>query len=223
MRKTLSAVMLVCCFVSSADAGKYDDLAVYFPMSPGTVWTYQMANNPPEWQVRVQDCGVGEDGIHGCSLKSLMLPWMPPRYDIFVIQGDAVLMRATKVADLYSGQMKEWKQSIPSEMVLRSPLKVGTKWENIIDDRQERLKIVSVGKVKVKAGEYGKVIKISKETFDKDPKTGKWKQCMSGDCNFLQYYAPNIGLIKEEMVEGQKTIPWRELVEFTSSNQPSGN
>lgn len=215
MRKLLAAIMLCGLFSAVAYAGKYDDLGIYFPMNPGTVWTYQAGNGPPEWQVRVQDCGPDVDGIGGCSIKSLMSPALPPRFDIFVIHGDAVLNRATKVFDLFTGKMKEWKQNVPSEMVLRSPLKPGKTWENIHDDQKDRFKVVSFGKETVKAGEYEKVVKIRKETYFKDKKTGKWKQCESGDCNLFQYYAPNIGLIKEEMIEKSKIEVFRELVEIS--------
>ncbi len=225
MRKLFAVAISWYFLTSTAYAGKYDDLAVYFPMTPGTVWTYQIPGQPPEWQVRVQDCGTGTDGISGCSIKSLMSPNLPPVYNIFVIQGDAVLNRASKSFDLLSGEMEEWKLHTPSRIVLESPLKPGTRWETVLnaDLKKVRFKVVSIGKETVKAGEYKNVIKIKREIYYKDKKSRKWKQCMSGDCNVFEYYAPNVGLIKEEMIEKNKVEIFRELVDFTPVNEKTGN
>ncbi len=46
---------------------------------------------------------------------------------------------------------------------------------------------------------------------------------MSGDCNVFEYYAPNVGLIKEEMIEKNKVEIFRELVDFTPVNEKTGN
>jgi hypothetical protein len=216
MRNLLTIIVMWCLFVTVAYAGKYDDLAVYFPMTPGTVWTYQIPGKAPEWQVRVLDCGTGADGVRECSIESLISPNLPPIYNIFVIQGDAVLNRASKSFDLLSGEMEEWKRHTPSRIVLQSPLKPGTKWETVLnaDLKKERFKVISIGKESVKAGAYENVIKLKREIFNKEKKTRKWKQC--GDCNVFEYYAPNVGLIKEEMIEKNKVEIFRELVDVNT-------
>lgn len=233
MRKLFAVTISWYFLASIAYAGKYDDISVYFPMTPGTVWTYQQGKDqPPEWQVRVTDCGTSyadfvpglRGELSGCSIKSSFGSVFPPRYDIFTIQGDAVLNRATKVANVFTGEMKEWKLNIPSEIVLRSPLKSGTKWETVLDaDSKMRFKVISIGKESVKAGEYNNVVKIKREQFSKDKKTKKWKHDMDPACNFYIYYAPGVGLIKEEMIYKNKVEVFRELVEFNPPNEKSGN
>ncbi len=217
MRKLFALAISLYFLTSIAYAGKYDDLAVYFPMTPGTVWTYQMPGQAPEWQVRVQDCGTGADGIRGCSIKSLAAPFLPPSYSIFVIQGDAVLNRASRFADLLTGKTKEWETHIPTKIVLQSPLKPGTQWENVLDDDSKmRFKVISIGKETVKAGEYNNVVKIKRVVFYKDKKSKKWKHDTSPEYNQYIYYAPGVGLIKEEMIYKNKVDVFRELVEFNS-------
>lgn len=208
MRELIILIMIGCIFSSTTFAGKYDDLGVYFPTAPGTTWTYQIANLPPEWQVRIVECSPGEDGIKECLVDDYMVPGVAPKKNIYVIQGDTVLNRATKAL------LQDWRRHTPAEIVLRSPLKLGTTWQNVDNSSngsKDDFKIVGIEKISVKSGDYDNVIKILRNRYNKDDKTNKWELANS----VYMYYAPNVGLIKEVILKkGKVPLVFRELVEI---------
>ncbi len=89
-----------------------------------------------------------------------------------------------------------------SEIILKAPLEVGNSWSS---NDQEREIVAVDQEVKVPAGTFYQVIKI-KITYQDSNNTG------------YEYYAPNIGLIKNEYVgEGFEIIS--ELESFTLNDK----
>ncbi len=207
----VSLMMLTTVGATTVFGGKFEDLTEYFSMKAGSVWTYQMGKGVdavPSYQVKVTQCTDREE-IAGCIFKTSIDPSLPPRHDVYAIQGDALLNKGT----LAPFGPQEWQLHVPPQIELRSPLKVGTTWDRYDSDLEKtRCTIIEKGKVTVKGGSFDNVIQIQLVTFVRDTSKGKWKKYDRDSALIFRHYAPNVGLIKEEI--SKKRFVYIELVEY---------
>lgn len=196
-------------------AGRFDDLKDYFPMTKGSVWVYENALGEPSWKVMVTDCSDEIRGFEGCLFMEEMIAGLP-KYEVFSYQGNAVLLKAGNYPDLFTEGRKQERFTRPP-IVLKSPLKEGARWESYGDNSRTQYVVAKVLKrMEVKAGSFDNVLKITKKNQQQDGKTKKWKD-VKNDIPVILYYAPKVGLIKEEYLGKNNSVNlFRELVEYTS-------
>ncbi len=84
--------------------------------------------------------------------------------------------------------------------ILQSPLKIGKTWEFKDEAGVLRYKVVGFLRYKVKAGDFENVCKVETRAFLYDKESRKLRQLKNG--GFYYYYAPYVGLIKTEFLDG---------------------
>ncbi len=105
----------------------------------------------------------------------------------------------------------DWELS--SEIVLDSELKIGQSWTNKKDEGEiEDYKVVEFKDVTVPAGEFKNVLVLQKIVSGISSKSEKKEVFMENKL----YYAPNVGLIKTEVLNRDKNIYtiFTELVDY---------
>ncbi len=105
----------------------------------------------------------------------------------------------------------DWKLS--SEIVLDSELKVGQSWTNKKDEGEiEDYKVIEFKVVTVPAGEFKNCLVLQKTVSGTSSKSKKKEVFMENKL----YYAPNVGLIKTEVLNRDKNIytTFTELLDY---------
>lgn len=203
MKNYLTYIILFSSFTAYAQDAKN----CYYPLKEGNIWVYSI--------IMIKDCSqkvmVTEfNAEYNASLVKKVTKFgscFPiTTMELIEIRKDLVLLLGSKNAlsgewEFYSNQIK-----------LKYPLSVGSAWVADSGDEIIEYKVVSCISLKVAAGEFENVYKIKSIIKYRERGTGKIKTF--GSC--FQYYAPNIGLIKEEIIEKDGSIePFLELVSYT--------
>jgi len=201
---------------NKSDATTVDnkDLEKYYPLAEGRSSTYCMFDDCSLKEVdTITNCNGSEGGNKGCIKQSILsskndTDGMKTRAKYEIIGKKLVITAGTNPL---TGEYRAFDD--PS-LVIQSPLIKGATWEEINDKFKTIVKIVNVlPSYKVTAGEYTDVIKIEKKQYTNDKKPSKTKKPIN---IFYEYYAANVGLIKQEMLKDKKTSRVRELIEFSS-------
>jgi hypothetical protein len=101
--------------------------------------------------------------------------------------------------------------------ILRLPLVKDSTWSDSSDDMDKTVRIVDIlNKYSVIAGEFSDVLKIEGKLYKINKKTRRYPQ--KPTVISYDYYAPNIGLIKQEVLINKKIRRVRELVTFNTDN-----
>jgi len=109
----------------------------------------------------------------------------------------------------YLNSALEWKQ-VSNHIILKYPLAVDSIWTTDDYESVINYKVVGFVALKVQAGNFENVCEVRKnhKYYDEERKIKSFGI-------FYDYYAPNVGLIKEEIVNEDKTIsPALELVRY---------
>ena len=93
-----------------------------------------------------------------------------------------------------------------NRILIRYPIKVGTSWlskENSVDTAE--YKVLSLSDIKVQAGQFKNVFKVKKGVLGRS----------DGPKDIFIYYAPNIGMIKSEIINEGRPQGVIELISYT--------
>jgi hypothetical protein len=186
-------LIILTCLTTNASVPPSSELDVYFPLEIGAQWIYSN---------RLL-------GLHQQSVTS---------YDearkgyVLEIKGRAEGRQQSVIQKLGDkiekigtiGQNGVYKPIVPPQTILAAPLKKGSSWEynDSVIGKQE-CKVIGFISMKGIAGKYSKVLKIERSasaTAGKEKAKQSWKSIL--------YFAPNVGLIKEESVakDGRTTV-----------------
>ncbi|MDD2897092.1 MAG: hypothetical protein PHI31_00130 [Desulfuromonadaceae bacterium] len=198
----IGIVLLLSC--SQAFANTPSELDTYYPLEVGSNWIYSYR------LLGLQQQSVKSyDEVH----KGYVLETKSRAggKHLTVVQKNE--KSVDRVADI--GQNGAYVPLATVQAILSTPLKKGTTWEYSDNaSYKQEFKVVGFVKMTVNAGRFSKVLKIEKRIVnlkDKNKNSGKY---------FL-YYAPNVGLIKEEFLvkEGERSALVMELASFHPANK----
>ena len=189
-------------------SSKFDDLVKYHPMKKGDVWIYAMFKDTPDEIITITECTNKQD--EGCLYEHSIIG--VKLHDAYQYIGNTVSRTIT--SNFMTGEISTLS---PAEILLKSPIKVGTTWQNKSDDSVDKLKIIKIlPKLKVIAGDFENVIVIESKQYENG------KEMLRQ----LIYYAPNVGMIKTEGMSlryskgkgKDKMKKTRELIEYKPSD-----
>jgi hypothetical protein len=179
----------------------------YYPLQVGDQWTYKMpiegTDRDDEQTIRVTEYS---DEYKSYIVRTIFkvgdaLPITID--DLFEPRGNKVLWLGT------SGGLLNSDWSFFSRPVFQTPLKIKSTWRQR-DDRNTEYTVISFITLKVEAGTFKNVCKIKKFVKGLDMQS------------FL-YFAPEVGLIKEELINSKDrtTTTFRELTNFKGGKDGS--
>lgn len=188
-----------------------DKVSTYYPLNVGDTWFYEgpfnKAGNP---------IGTGRVEVISYSDKynAYLIESIEKIADISTITDQKIIeVRGNSVLELAQGggllgsEIKRHEMPI---IVLQAPLKIGKKWVKYSQaTEKETCEVVGLlPSYTVKAGSFENVWKISCPIYLQDKKTGKM-EFWNGT---YDYYAPEVGLIKREIIKTGSTFS--ELLEY---------
>ena len=170
----------------------------YYPLKVGYQWTYKM---PAQRGNVNQIVEVAKYELGAFHVKTTFETGEGVEIeDIIETKGNKVFKTGT-----YGGLTKEgWKFS--QELLIQYPLKVGSSWKQG-DNRETEYDVESIVDLTVEAGEFHHVCKIKKYVG-------------SPFMESYIYLAPNVGLIKEELInKDESTTTFRELTNYKTGQK----
>jgi hypothetical protein len=193
----LTACVIFILFSSISYAGGYPELDKYYPLAIGNKWVYS----------------IGTIGLKQESVK-----FFDNDLNAYVVESNnqisgkfftAIQKLGDRVSAISSmSNSLEYKTIFPPHVIMVSPLKIGSKWEyNDGNDYKQQFKVIGFVNMSVKAGKFKKVLKIEKYTMNTKDRSKDWGK------SFL-YYAPFVGLIKEEFPVNGNIEVILELVDY---------
>lgn len=196
--RSLVIVLFLTLFSSIACADVSTELDKYYPLETGNNWIYSSPlvglqqhsvkpykDDPKGYAIEVKSRGGGK------------------YLTILQKNGD----RLEKTGSI--GRDGIFKQILPPQAILVAPLKKGSTWEYKDGDQfTQQFTIIGFISMTTTAGKFTKVLKIEKNTLNVKNRSTE------GAKSFL-YFAPNIGLIKEESVgKNRRAAVVMELVSY---------
>jgi len=191
--RPLLIIVLLAGFVSESA----DNAAAYYPLAPGDTWTYQFGGG--------NGTAVYEVTGYSDEYKGYIIKRCAKMIDVSlttekitgVSDGRVMLIGGT---ELGTGEYMQVYDD--SEVLLGSPVKTGTTWEYKKDNSGNGLecrvmcRVAKVSDIDVKAGHFRNVCMVERTAsyIDKDGKE-RYREVHN------EYYAPRVGLIREELVE----------------------
>jgi hypothetical protein len=167
----------------------------YFPLAVGNEWKYKA----PDKDYQIKQIVTGYDNYY----EAFYITHVSKLGTTFPLTSETLL--ENRGGDLIQlgvmGFNSDWKLS--SCLILSKELNIGKEWYNTCDGDHEKV-VADTLTVSVTAGIFNHVLKIERRTKLKD------KAIM------IEYYAPNIGLIKKSIYDLEKNIEsiFLELVEY---------
>ena len=183
----------------------------YYPLEKGSVWTYRFGRDNGTARYDV----IGYSGRSGAFVV---------RYDMktidVVIRTESLIKAAGERViriggtDIFSGNSRRMYAN--SEIILQTPLTPGASWSYRRDDPggkdcRVECKVVRITDCEVPAGRFKDVLVVRRTTTFSKGVTEKSREVRD------EYYAPGVGEVREDIVEGDgadKDHPWMELTEY---------
>jgi hypothetical protein len=180
--------------------------ADYYPLSIGNHWTYEITTFSINTKMKQEVEVTGYEKTYQAFIVTtklvpeIKLPDMVFKEQLLTSRNDKVLI----LSDRIGPKDKIWDIDT-NKILLYYPLKVGASWlsEDNSDDTIE-YKVLSQLDINVQAGQFKNVFKVNKIIIDRygAPK----------DVNY--YYAPNIGMIKSEIIKEGRPQAVVELISY---------
>lgn len=179
----------------------------YYPLSIRNRWIYEITtfSNDTKMKMEVEVIGYEETYqaffVTSKMKPELYLPDMPFKEQLVISRNNKVLILSNRVAPMDT----VWDIDT-NRILIRYPIKVGTSWlskENSVDTAE--YKVLSLSDIKVQAGQFKNVFKVKKGVLGRS----------DGPKDIFIYYAPNIGMIKSEIINEGRPQGVIELISYT--------
>lgn len=165
----------------------------YFPLKVGFQWTYKMPAKNGNINQLVEVTEYDQDNFHVKTTLNIGKEIVESE-DLIEVEGNKVTRTGS-----WGLKNEDWQAS--SGLLLQYPLKAKSSWKQG-DSRRTEYSVIGFLNLTVEAGTFYDVCKIKKTV--KELKM-----------EFYIYLAPNIGLIKEELINKDKsTTTFRELTGY---------
>lgn len=189
-----------------------EKVSTYFPLNVGNAWFYEgpfdKSGNPMGTE-RVEVTSYS-DKYNAYIVESIFKTgdFAPITIQKIIEQRGNSVLQLAGAGGILRAPFKMFE--IP-QIILQGPLKIGKTWEQEDNAGKKRCKVVGFIKYKGKAGEFENVCKVEERVFLYDKKTRKLNEVDWAGA--FQYYAPNIGLIKTELIKNGSIIT--ELIRYS--------
>lgn len=188
-------------FLSSA----FSQSKNYYPLKIGKEWKYQSQNGEFERKLIVVSY---DDNYDAFLLKEILKlgTTLPVTNQILIENRNGSIIQLGTQGGLFN---TDW--AFNSSIVLSNDLSVGSKWYEQYNGMNDQI-VADTLTINVKAGLFHNVIKVERELISYDKKLKRKIISMK----VFDYYAPNVGLIKECTYDLKKKIEriYIELVNF---------
>lgn len=193
----------------------------YFPLQRGSTWTYHYPSAPdPEARAQSSETHkvVNVDAAENTYTveHTTRLATLPPDKitHVYEVRGGNVLDMGQTAGMLTAamGMDPSFKMNFPAPIVLKANLTKGMHWEEGPTTGTRACEVMDFVTVKVPAGEYKNVAKLRVKVTYISKETGKEELFVTS----FEYYAPNVGLVKTDVLEKDGRTPtFVELVSYT--------
>jgi hypothetical protein len=177
-------------------------IAAYFPMAPGTVWTYR-TNTSGEISMRVGP--TARVGAHECRMIDTIVGGSTTQQECYRVAADGV----------YAHRRSYAQGSViltPPQRMLATPIAVGQiwQWNGRIDDQPITMNFTWARRetTSVPAGTYDAMQLYFEGQLGPDVRIQSWR-----------WFAPRVGMVKEDSIvaQGAQTLRiYAELVRMTT-------
>lgn len=191
-----------------ADTGNQN----YFPLRVGLQWIYNMPmpNGNMEQVVSIPEYMSDYNAYLVRTIFKLGGAFPVTNEELIEPRKSMILLIGARGGLLST----DW-QYLSDQVLFQYPAKLNQSWK-YVDQNKSTLeyKVVSFDSLTVQAGKFGNVCKV-KKVLKYHPKNSK--KTVIGSQVYL-YYAPGVGLLKEEMINSDNTTTtFRELTKFTTN------
>jgi hypothetical protein len=216
---------------------KIDSTADYFPLKPNMVWTYRVISKSQKSTYVVTDRVIGPEYVPALKLTgnvveefyNLDRAGLRP---IIYLNGDGYLSRLSGL-DYVDHQIKPpaWGRS-EEKNFLPEHLTPDREWQNTLfpygklpggfDVAQSHHSVVETDGVTTPAGHFENCIRIDTQAKYEGGAYAQQKQSLK--LTYVDWYAPNVGLVKTVAYQGGPGGPVMEQVEllrFVPNDQPA--
>lgn len=162
----------------------------YYPLKIGNKWTYKFGNKSSTQIIEIIKYEENDNAF--VFQQTTLLGTFAPMTVSDLISKKS--KKVNRIASMPYGSYA-WEYLSKPEVILQFPLSIGSTWKTAYHGDKETFKVLSKITLKVSAGEFKNVFKIKLVT-----------QVGEGQVTSYRYYAPNVGLIKEEMAREDGTI-----------------
>jgi hypothetical protein len=186
-----------------------DTTSNYYPLKVGNEWTYRLEGNNTQ-VVKIIDSldQYGAFQVRTVAKYGSMLPMTTE--ELIEPRGNIVLNIAFR-GGLGSG---EWR-FYSGNTILQFPLRKNGNWKGEKEGTYNKYQVISFEDVETSAGKFANVCKILLTITYRNTTTNK----IEPFAKMYQYYAPDVGLVKEEIIKKDKTISmYRELIGYNIAN-----
>jgi hypothetical protein len=204
----MKSIFILFCIISSSFLYcQKTEVADYYPLSIGNHWTYEITtysiNTKKKQEVEV----TGYEKTYQAFLVTtkfepdIYIRDMPFTEQLLISRNNKVLILSNRIGP----KDKVWDIDT-NRILIHYPLKVGASWlsEDNSDDTIE-YKVLSQLDIKVQAGQFKNVFIVKKSVLDR---YGELK-------DIIYYFAPNIGMIKSEVIKEGRPLAVVELISYT--------
>lgn len=208
---TLFAFVFYVASLSAMIARASEGQHPYFPVKLGSTWMYQFPsfNAPDKLTSAVAKVTKVDDAEHTYTIEETMhLGTVPPITGTWFYELRAGNILSIGATTAVGGS----KTYAIAPILLQADLTKGMHWKAGAPDPIRDCSVVDFITLKVPSGEYTHVAKILVNGSYIDPATNQEKHALTT----YEYYAPDVGLIKVEVLEqsGQITT-YQELVSYS--------
>ena len=172
-----------------------------YPMKVGCQWTYKLGGSDGQQKIEVMSLISGD-------VYDVFVDFGPMSMEEKLEKGpDGVYLNSQRGGFLGP----HWKDINPPEKMLQLPVQIGIKWKGEKDGDISSYRVVDRQDLSCAAGKFHNVFKVEIIDSYTEEATGNVKESMRR----YQYFAPGVGLIKEETFKkGERPQPFLELTDY---------
>ena len=221
------AVVIAIVALGGCDSGGSGPGANYFPLTPNSTWTYQIASKSQATQFQITDRVIGVKYVPALKVtgsvvdESYSLQRGGTRPLVYYAKDGYIARLSALDYDQKKIQAPSWGRSEEAQFL---PLRLtpNLTWTNVIfpyghlsgafDISQNHRTFAETKQIETPAGRFDSCIRIETQAqYEGGTYSQKGKHLR---LTYLDWYAPNVGLIRTLALEGGPTGPEMERVEL---------
>jgi hypothetical protein len=227
------AVVLAIASLTACNSGSAGPGSNYFPLPDNSTWTYQIVSKSQRTQYQITDRVIGQKYVPSLKVTGLVvdesysLSRGGTRPLVYYAKNGYISRLSALDYDQTKIEAPSWGRS-EEEQFLPLRLAPNLTWSNVIfpyghlsgafDINQTHRTFAEGNQISVPAGRFNGCIRIETQAKYEGGAYSRHNQQLK--LTYIDWYAPNVGLIKTVALEGGPAGPVMERVELVSFNIP---